>query len=159
MDAQRKLCKRCGIGLELSAFRKNRAVCRSCELQTTRDRDSGREGWFRRVLKSSKDNAKYKGVLNDLTIDDIRDVFERQKGKCAVTGLPMTTEASTHYNPRWTNVSLDRCNVDVGYTRQNIIMVCWSVNRMRHRMSYGDLRFWCQLILDGTDPSVKNPKS
>jgi hypothetical protein len=158
MDAESRVCKRCGNDFELNAFRKGRHTCRACELQKLRDRDGGREGWFRRVLKSSRDNAKHKGVLNELTIDDLRDVFEQQNGKCAVTRLPMTTEASTHYNPRWTNVSLDRCDVDIGYTRQNIIMVCWSVHRMRHRMSYGDLRFWCELILDGVDPSINNPK-
>ena len=159
MDAESRVCKRCGIELELNAFRTGRYTCRACELQKIRDRDTGSEGWFRRVLKSSKDNAKHKSVLNDLTIGDIRDVFEQQKGKCAVTRLPLTTEASTHYHPRWTNASLDRCDVEIGYTKQNIIMVCWSVNRMRHRMSYGDLRFWCELILDGVDPSVKDPKS
>jgi hypothetical protein len=85
MDAESRVCKRCGNDFELNAFRKGRHTCRACELQKLRDRDGGREGWFRRVLKSSRDNAKHKGVLNELTIDDLRDVFEQQNGKCAVT--------------------------------------------------------------------------
>lgn len=156
MDAKSRVCKRCSNDLELTAFRTGRYTCRNCEIQQIRERGAGKEGWFRRILKSSKDNSKVKGVLNDLSIEDIRDVYEGQRGKCAVTRLPLTTEAANHQEPRWTNASLDRVSVDVGYTRKNIIMVCWSVNRMRHRMSYGDLRFWCELILYGDDPTLKS---
>lgn len=158
MDTESRVCKRCSNDLELKAFRAGRYTCRTCEVQRIRDRDAGQEGWFRRILKSSKDNAKNRGIHHELTLDDIRDVYEEQSGKCAVTRLPLTTEVASHDNPRWTNASLDRVSVDVGYTRENVIMACWCVNRMRHRMSYGDLRFWCELILHGDDPSQKDAK-
>lgn len=160
MDATSRVCKRCRVARELVEFRENRNVCKVCERRRTKTLSTGPEGFFRYVLRSSKSNAKVRGLDHHLTIDDLRLLYSNQDGRCAVTRLPLTTEIADQKSDgrKHTNLSLDRINVRLGYTFENTVLVCQAVNLMRQQLSYGDLRFWCELILEGNDPSTDESK-
>ena len=53
-------------------------------------------------------------------------MWEAQGGKCAYTFFDMTTQASSPYS-----VSVERIDSAIGYTKQNTILVCFAVNRMK----------------------------
>ena len=53
------------------------------------------------------------------------------------------------------NVSIDRIDSNVGYIPDNVQLVCKIVNLMKHIMNLDELRYWCQLILQGSEPTRK----
>lgn len=84
--------------------------------------------WFRRSLKSirsrccGKVNRARKNLVHDLTLDFLCELYQKQTGLCALTGIPMSLSPDT-----LTTCSVDRIRNDIGYYRDNIQLVClWS---------------------------------
>ena len=153
MDSQSRVCKRCRVDKSIDEFRETRLTCKTCEHKRNKSHWSEPEGFFKYLLKSSQTNAKTRKLVHEITVQDLRDLYIEQGGRCGITGLPMTTEAAFMSNGRkGTNLSIDRIDVEVGYTKDNLVLVCQAVILMRQQLSYGDLRFWCELILDGQTP-------
>ena len=156
MDAESRVCKRCRIEKSVEEYRDNRHLCKACERKRSKVLWSTPEGFFRYVLRSSQTNANSRGLSHDLKVDDIRELYTEQEGRCAVTKLPLTTEIADRVDGRRdTNLSLDRIDPLQGYTKENVVLVCQVVNLMRQQLSYGDLRFWCELIIEGEIPIEK----
>jgi hypothetical protein len=61
-----------------------------------------------------------------LVPQDLHDLWTKQDGKCAYTGLPLVATAN-QYN----TVSLDRIDSSKGYVVGNIQLVCAAVNKMK----------------------------
>lgn len=83
--------------------------------------------------------------LIEVSIEDLMELYERQGGKCAVTGL----ELSHAFETPQTNLSIDRIDCNGPYEVGNIRLVCNVVNIMRGRLSDEDLLFWAKAIVDG----------
>ena len=99
--------------------------------------------WMRKISPSKRDcfspfrnllhkirNRKYK---SDLTLDNLKLIWEKQNGKCAITGLQMIlpeTTSSTNVGPKC--VSIDRIDNSKGYSIDNIQLVCYSANLARN---------------------------
>lgn len=47
----------------------------------------------------------------------------------------------------FTNVSIDQINPHLGYTKDNIQLVCMAVNQMKSDMSMDELFMFCEAIL------------
>jgi hypothetical protein len=90
-----------------------------------RNRTKGRsvKGWLTQRLRSTKIKLGRKIWPNDLDIDFLLSLYEKQEGKCAVTGIKMTTKDRDILA-----ASIDRINSDVGYLKDNVILVCRWVN-------------------------------
>lgn len=84
----------------------------------------------------------------ELYLDDLVTLWEKQGGRCAITGEPMThrREAGKRLT---TNGSIDRIVPGGRYTIDNIRLVCSIVNKMRLDMSDDELKMWCELIING----------
>lgn len=96
-------------------------------------------------LNDSKQRAKKRNIYNDIIIDDLYELWNIQNGKCAISGIELTTES---YNGRVnTNVSIDRIDSTKGYTKLNIQLVCSAVNMMKGALSTDELIFFCKNIL------------
>ena len=65
-----------------------------------------------------------------LTIDDVMQVYEKQNGKCALTRISMTTIFNDH-----ASISIDRIDSKVGYTPNNIQLVCKAMNLAKQHHS------------------------
>lgn len=88
------------------------------------------------VIKRAAINRKKK--YWNLSIADIHDVWERQDGKCAMTGLPMRKVPRT-----W---SIDRIDNYCGYTPGNIQLVLKQVNMMRGSLTVDEFTEYCRNI-------------
>ena len=74
----------------------------------------------------------------DITIDDLKDLWKIQKGKCYWLGIDMSLEdLFIPHSPF--SVSVDRLNSDRGYHRNNIVLTTRFANRGRG--SYDDTNF------------------
>ena len=62
--------------------------------------------------------------------------FHKQDGLCALSGQQMTWITGKGWID--TNISIDRINPDIGYEPDNIQLVCYRLNIMKHNMKEDD---------------------
>lgn len=93
------------------------------------------------ILKNSKCRRK-----NDLTLNDLVDLYDTQNGLCAITGLEMTSlNGSGNVQ---TNVSIDRIDSSRGYDIYNIQLVQCRVNKIKSDMTIEELLYYCKHIIE-----------
>jgi len=82
---------------------------------------------FRKHFNRTKARNKKKEseISKVLTLQDIKNQWENQDGKCAYTGIPMI-HIGKKKDPR--QASLDRIDSSKGYEKNNIHFVCLSIN-------------------------------
>jgi len=68
-----------------------------------------------------------------VTVDDVITIYERQVGKCAISGVKMD-----HCPNKLTSISIDRIDSDIGYTLNNTQLVCQFVNLGKHVKTNND---------------------
>jgi len=90
---------------------------------------------FRYYLRNSKNRFKE----FDLTLEDLKDIWDNQKGKCPYTGYDMLLNT---YNARYKNnmlvASLDRIDSSKGYVKDNVEFVCVAINYLKNTFSKED---------------------
>lgn len=103
---------------------------------------------LRNKLGRAKCRAKQTGLLFDLTLGDLYDLWNEQNGRCAISNIPMTYILCN--GNIMTNISIDQINPKAGYTRDNVQLVCWAVNRMKGEMNMDELLYFVNAIHDNT---------
>lgn len=143
-----------------------RRMCRACRYDYNRNYrvkieeadDTARTylkyKWSHLKAKRRKSNIY---VDEDLKGEDAADFFmelwEKQNGRCALSGVPMTWGVvygrirSARTSDEHTQVSIDRIDNNLGYTRDNIQLVCYIVNYMRGYLSVDEFYIWCNSII------------
>ena len=94
----------------------------------------------------ARDRANKRGLEFDITKDDLLELWNSQKGICTLSGITMTYELDN--GRTFTNVSIDRINPNLGYTKDNIQLVCMAVNQMKSDMSLQELYMFCESIIN-----------
>lgn len=74
-----------------------------------------------------KDNQRF---VVDLTIDILINLYYKQNGKCAISGLDMVHKFNSMYS-----ISIDRIDGNVGYLDGNVQFVCQAINFMKNKRS------------------------
>ena len=126
--------------------------CYTCsrKLRTANREDAIRNGSLEDFLKvelavaknrAEKHNAKHPTNVRDfdITVPFLVDLFERQAGRCALSGLPMLTTTYIDERPddKRTNpnkLSIDRIDSSRGYTEDNVQLLRWRANCMKSDM-------------------------
>lgn len=146
-----RTCRICKKDLPLDRFymdmratgeRQYRTKCKTCTQAEDKAKISETyQGYLGRLHGSSKHARKKQGYVWEITIEDVIALWEEQEGRCSVTGLVMThhRDGSGHKD---FNASIDRLNIKVGYTRDNIRLVCYAVNIMRGSLDLSEFYFW-----------------
>lgn len=100
---------------------------------------------LQQALKGTKRRSKEKNIFNDLNIDFLMYLWEKQKGLCALTGIPMTYK---FYEGRVnTNLSVDRIDSAKGYSKDNVQLVCMAANQMKNDLSMCEFIEMCEAVL------------
>lgn len=83
----------------------------------------------------------------DITLEDLHNQWEKQKGICPYSGikLKLSTHSNILKNPI-TTASLDRVDSSKGYLKDNIQFVSRSINFMKGEMSHKETIQLCKLI-------------
>lgn len=101
-----------------------------------------------RRLHCWKSNAEGRGIPWNLSIDALDDLFEKQSGMCALTGLPLRVFSPSRGDrvggPYL--ISLDRIDSAKGYEIENVRYLCACVNFMKQGYAEADFIHWCFLI-------------
>lgn len=93
----------------------------------------------------ARDRAIRKGLKFDITKEDLLDLWNKQAGICALSGITMTYALDN--GRTFTNISIDRINSNLGYKKDNIQLVCMAVNQMKSDLSIQELYMFCEAIL------------
>lgn len=142
MPALGRKCRICGTPLE-TRIPSNQNSCNPCRALSKRVNNSKTVYRFLTSrIPGIKERAKSRNLKFDLDIDSIFEIYQEQKGNCALSGLPMKHEVGE------TNMSLsvDRVDSTKGYTKDNIQLVCGRTNAMKSDMKDMDFIWWCKAI-------------
>lgn len=93
---------------------------------------------FEMLIKTAQKRTKFKCFIS---ADYLKEVWQKQEGRCAYTKLPLTADAN-----QLTTMSLDRIDSDVDYVIGNVQLVCVAVNRMKSDFLEKDFIGLCNLI-------------
>lgn len=80
-------------------------------------------------LKRKRKN-RLRSAIFKIKIKDIEMLYSRQRGKCAYSGMNLSFRKMDKYK-----LSIDRIDSDLGYTIDNIHLVCWIINQAKGNMS------------------------
>lgn len=163
-----KKCSHCKEIKPLSEFSKTKTnkdglsyLCRPCnraETKAYRERHNERyyrnqcnvrnsfTGRIKDMHHNCKTRAKIKGFDFDIEIDDIINLYAEQNGRCAITNQEMDFKSSNRKKANPFRISIDRIDSNGGYTKNNIRLVCWSVNQMKGDKTEEEFKFWIELL-------------
>lgn len=152
-----KRCIACGEDKELARFYKRPdssvdGTCRACRTASEfRIQHNSPRDYLRSTIAKAKYGAKKRGLVWDLDIDQVMQIWNEQGGRCALSGVLMqAAKDGKGRKGKDLNVSLDRIDQDKGYTfkPRNVQLVCLRVNLMKHDMEEHDFYWWCQNVME-----------
>ena len=107
---------------------------------------------WRKQTKDSQVKNSLKILNNDLTVEFLKELWEKQQGKCDYTGwelhMPFTTQGIYDKNKHYLmKASLDRIDNTKGYTKDNIHYTSTIANFARNKFSEDDLFTFCKAVV------------
>ena len=171
LKKETKICCSCKEEKTLFEFSKNVSSkdglqyrCRSCDQAYQAKRrsenydaslDYGRKYQAKRrkdfeyrlkmLLNASKQRAKTKNRVHDITVEDIKSIYPID-GKCPVFGFDLMFNDSGF---RENSPSIDRIDSEKGYTVDNIQIISWKANRIKAYATVEELEFVIAFMKQG----------
>ena len=94
--------------------------------------------------------AKERDLSFEVTAQQLWDLFQKQEGKCALSGVELflSTEIDKNNNVKRENhtASLDRIDNNKPYTLDNVQWIHKILNHMRRQYSVEDYIEWCKKV-------------
>jgi len=95
-------------------------------------------------LVTARSRCKSTQYEFNITLEDLKELWDKQKGKCAISGIEMTHKMNS--GKIRTNVSLDRIDSSKGYIQGNVQLVCHIINGMKSDLEYNEFLHFCEMI-------------
>lgn len=164
-----KKCLKCNKVLSSDHFYVDKSMsdgmqtyCKNCRKDIAQKyyKDGGSDVYFKHLYNDLLNNAKKRNIPVNISIDDVKNLYDKQNGCCAISRIRMTTT----YVPgqaKWSkihNVSVDRINSSEGYTVSNIQLVCAIVNTMKWDLKQSDFIDICKIIANVQITSNNDPQ-
>jgi len=86
--------------------------------------DVGITDFFKKKMVGHSKYDDEKGYANDLTLNYVVGLFNRQRGCCCWCGCDLNVVSKVD-----TQASIDRLDDRKGHTKDNVVISCWSCNR------------------------------
>jgi len=93
---------------------------------------------FKYSLNKAKSRSKERGEETDLTLEYLKEIYDKQDGLCAYTNIKMEIPRSSQdedIKKSPTKLSLDRIHSEIGYIKGNVEFVCYCINVMKNDFS------------------------
>jgi hypothetical protein len=84
--------------------------------------------------------SKRRSEEHTITPQEIQEIYEKQNGLCYWFGVPLTPSPKHKYPLQ---PSLDRLDRTKGYTKDNIVICCYTANIGRNE---NDLETWMEFL-------------
>jgi hypothetical protein len=130
------LCKKWKIMSEL----RNHG-CKSCKADREKCRNETARGALLALCRGAYSKSKTRSTTNvdkrdnsfDIDFDFLVELFNRQNGLCAYSGIPL--QFGSYHEKNWT-VSLERIDVLKGYVKDNVCLICIEFNTSNQSALY-----------------------
>lgn len=155
------LCYSCKQYKSLDCFDKNTdkwfraekdSRCKECKRKAylrRKERNRGSKDLDRLLYErfhGLKDRARKKNIQCNIELQYLHELWNTQRGLCALSGIPMTYYFDSGRVP--TNLSVDRIDSNLGYVKGNLQLVCMAVNQMKSDLTIEQLKYFCRSILE-----------
>lgn len=108
------------------------------------------------ALKSARRRAKQYNRFIDIDMEYMFYLWQKQKGKCALTGVDLTYK---FYEGRVnSNLSIDRIDSTKGYVKDNVQLVCMAANQMKNDLSMDEFIQMCESVIKVVGERSKSKK-
>lgn len=111
--------------------------------------------WYDHIVRSANGSKGRKPLLLNVDKKYVWELFEKQSGKCALSGMDITFPKK-HNDKSWT-ASLDRIDSSKGYEKGNVQWVHKDINMMKRNYSQDYFIKMCKLIFKwkyGNEPII-----
>ena len=129
-------CKECLLKVTRNYKRKKRLNPEHRKTEGQKQKERRVRLWQNTLLHDSK----HRKIEHTLTINDINEMLEKQNGLCYWFKIPLLP-SNKHKHPQ--QPSLDRLDRNKGYTKDNVVLCCYSANIGRNE---NDLNTWLEFI-------------
>lgn len=103
------------------------------------------EGRCKKLLNGAASRSKSKSLPFDIDLPFLISLWEQQKGKCLISGIPFDlSKSETKFNKY--APSLDKIIPEKGYVKGNVRLVCWHVNVAIAEYGLDDFIFLCNSV-------------
>lgn len=147
-----KVCTKCCIDKPFGDFPFHKKTydgfdswCKQCRKEYRYELKQTLDAYLRSRLSSIKEDRRK--IFSDLTIQQLVDLWNKQNGKCAISGRNMSHQRNKRQH-NMSNCSVDRIDSTGVYTINNVQLVCWIVNRMKGENTTEELIDWCNSIIN-----------
>lgn len=154
-------CKKCKTYKSVDHFYPNSSTikcrqyysnnCKECEAERKKvSREltyiNDKEFFLKSLIYGCKTRALKENKFKfDLTLEQLLELWDKQNGLCAISGLEMTTIKGK--GKMLLNASIDRIQPGQDYTISNVQLVCSHVNMMKSNLTEEELLEFCRAIL------------
>jgi hypothetical protein len=156
-----KQCSICGIFKTKDDFyiSQRGSKCKNCVLEITREykKNKRKNPEFRKIESEKQKQRKVRlwqndlinktkrnGVEHNLTIDFINELYEKQNGLCYWFKVPLIPSLEKKYPQQ---PSLDRLDITKGYTKDNVVLSCYSANIGRNENTVESWENFLKILL------------
>ena len=96
---------------------------------------------------NAKIRARKSGWNFDLSLDFLEQLWNKQRGLCALTGQPMSLSSEDN---RWDSdlCSLDRIDAELGYTQDNVQLTTSRANYAKGVLSTQEFVEMCKQVVN-----------
>lgn len=152
-ESNEKICAKCGARKStLTDFFRHSSTqdgfhswCKlCCKEGSERSREkkySTFEGRITTFLRTCAKSAEKRGHKCTITRQDLIDLWLSQDGLCYYSDLPMEIKPAES-----TSVSVERLDSNVGYTRENTVLCCNAINRMKSDFTVDEFIHFCRSV-------------
>lgn len=123
--------------------RYHHGYCKQCYIKHM----STRHSYFITALSRARNASINANEFTDIQV--IVELWNKQRGRCTLTGLAMTTSKQYDLIPtaRFTNASIDRIDSTLPYSLNNIQLVCLAVNLVKRNYTDPQLAYICNRVV------------
>lgn len=134
-------CARCGNSFGARS-RREQYCSAKCQTTVATQRKILRDASLVTHLKA----LRTKGDRKSLSLNFLLGLYERQHGRCALSGVEMTWVV--RQGKVATNLSIDRIDASRAYSEDNVQLVCRIVNVMRNALTVDEFADWCLRVVE-----------
>lgn len=155
------LCHYCGEYKPVECFSPNgggssirnnrRSICNECNSKRQRYHDLSLsdnkklDKCLRFRFLGARSRALNSNIEFNITFEYIKELWNEQKGICALSNVPMTYLLREGRTP--TNVSIDKIDRTKGYIKGNIQLVCMACNQIKSDLTEEEMYNFCKKIV------------
>ena len=137
----------CGKLLFVQGSELRRGYATSCKSTVCKSKVERESKYFYKVqLSRLQDQAKRRKITCDLTLEQLDSIYDIQNGKCYYTGDILDINYTSGYILKKSNLSIDRINNSIGYTKDNIVLCTIRTNIARGSSTQDEFISMCKKV-------------